>query len=174
MRAIGWVFAWAQSRHTLPAWYGIGTALTHWAQNDNQKMTTLRSMYQDWPFFRTLLSNTQMSLFKGDMTIAASYKQLCENREQASGIYEDINSEYRRTCDAILEVAQLETLMAETPHLALSLQRRNPYLDPLNQIQLMLLRRYRNEKVDEEVRNQWLNPLLRTINAIAAGMRNTG
>ena len=174
VRAIAWVFGWAQSRHTLPAWYGIGSALQSWlAQHDND-LEQLRRMYQQWPFFRALLSNTQMSLFKADMPIAAEYSHLQHNREVAQYIYGLINREHQRTMSTILEVAQLSGLLEETPTLALSLSRRNPYLDPLNHIQIILLKRYRNEALSEQEREKWLEPLLRTINAIAAGMRNTG
>ena len=174
VRAIGWVFGWAQSRHTLPAWYGIGTALSKWASDRPERTKQLQEMYQNWPFFRSLLSNTQMSLFKADMRIAHTYINLCQDKRQAEDIYQTIRQEHERTLRHVLSVAQLPYLMAETPQLVLSLTRRNPYLDQLNQIQLMLIRRYRNEKVDEEERAQWLDPRLRTINAIAAGMRNTG
>jgi phosphoenolpyruvate carboxylase len=115
-----------------------------------------------------------MSLFKADMRIAESYASLCHNQETAQAIFQTINSEYQRTVNKVLEIAQLDELLAETPHLALSLKRRNPYLDPLNQIQVTLLHRLRDESADDENRDQWLNPLLRSINAIAAGMRNTG
>jgi len=174
VRAIGWVFGWAQSRHTLPAWYGIGTALANWLQQHPQQLAKLQDMYRDWPFFRALLSNSQMALFKADMHIAESYVSLCHHQDTARPIYETINAEYQRTVSNVLQIAQLDELMADAPRLALSLKRRNPYLDPLNQIQVTLLKRFRDESQDEESRNQWLNPLLRTINAIAAGMRNTG
>ncbi len=174
VRAIGWVFGWAQSRHTLPAWYGIGTALENWLQQHPQQLAKLQEMYRDWPFFRALLSNSQMALFKADMHIAESYVSLCHDQDSARPIYDTINAEYQRTVDKVLQIAHLDELMADTPRLALSLKRRNPYLDPLNQIQVTLLKRFRDESQDEENRNQWLNPLLRTINAIAAGMRNTG
>jgi phosphoenolpyruvate carboxylase len=174
VRAIGWVFGWAQSRHTLPAWYGIGTALNKWIADRPERTRQLQEMYQNWPFFRSLLSNTQMSLFKADMRIAHTYISLCQDKHRAEDIYQAIIQEYEHTLYHVLSVAQLPFLLAETPQLALSLTRRNPYLDPLNQIQLMLIRRYRNENVSEEERAQWLDPLLRTINAIAAGMRNTG
>ncbi|MBI1425544.1 MAG: phosphoenolpyruvate carboxylase [Gammaproteobacteria bacterium] len=174
VRAIGWVFGWAQSRHTLPAWYGIGTALSKWVSDRPERTQQLQEMYENWPFFRSLLSNTQMSLFKADMRIAHTYISLCQNKIQAEEIYQAIRHEHERTVRYVLSVAQLPYLLAETPPLALSLTRRNPYLDPLNQIQLMLIRRYRNENVSEDERHQWLDPLLRTINAIAAGMRNTG
>jgi len=174
VRAIGWVFGWAQSRHTLPAWYGIGTALENWLQQHPQQLAKLQDMYRDWPFFRALLSNSQMALFKADMHIAESYVSLCQHQDTARPIYDTINAEYLRTVSNVLQIAQLDELMADTPRLALSLKRRNPYLDPLNQIQVTLLKRFRDESQDEESRNQWLNPLLRTINAIAGGMRNTG
>jgi phosphoenolpyruvate carboxylase len=174
VRAIGWVFGWAQSRHTLPAWYGIGTALENWLIQHPQQLDKLYEMYREWPFFRALLSNSQMALFKADMHIAESYVGLCHNQESARPIYDTINAEYQRTVSKVLQVAQIDELMGDTPRLARSLKRRNPYLDPLNQIQVTLLARFRDESLDEESRNQWLNPLLRTINAIAAGMRNTG
>ena len=174
VRAIGWVFGWAQSRHTLPAWYGIGTALENWLTQHPQQLDKLFEMYREWPFFRALLSNSQMALFKADMRIAESYVGLCLNQESARPIYDTIHAEYQRTVNKVLQVAQIDELMGDTPRLARSLKRRNPYLDPLNQIQVTLLKRFRDESEDEESRNQWLNPLLRTINAIAAGMRNTG
>ena len=174
VRAIGWVFGWAQSRHTLPAWYGIGAALDKWIADRPERTKQLQEMYQNWPFFRSLLSNTQMSLFKADMRIAHTYISLCQDKLRAEDIYQAILREYEHTLRHVLSVAQLPFLLAETPQLALSLIRRNPYLDPLNQIQLMLIRRYRNENESEDERAQWLDPLLRTINAIAAGMRNTG
>ena len=174
VRAIGWVFGWAQSRHTLPAWYGIGTALENWLTQNPQQLDKLYEMYREWPFFRALLANSQMALFKADMHIAESYVGLCQNQESAQPIFDIINAEYQRTVNKVLQVAQIDELMGDTPRLARSLTRRNPYLDPLNQIQVTLLKRFRDESEDEESRNQWLNPLLRTINAIAAGMRNTG
>ena len=115
-----------------------------------------------------------MALFKADMRIAKAYAGLCKDQKTAKNVYNLISKEYERTRGHTLEVAGLEELMGDTPHLALSLTRRNPYLDPLNQIQLMLLKRYRDESLDEETRQIWLKPLLRSINAIAAGMRNTG
>ncbi len=174
VRAIAWVFGWAQSRHTLPAWFGIGTALHSWRSNDPQRLAKLQLMYREWPFFRALLSNTQMALFKADMSIAARYAGLAENRESADAIYRTISDEHARTVAAVLEIAGATGLMQETPQLALSLARRNPYLDPLNHIQVMLLQRCRNESLPQAEREAWLSPLLRSINAIAAGLRNTG
>ncbi len=174
VRAIGWVFGWAQSRHTMPAWYGIGSALHKWANNSQERLHKLQEMYQQWPFFRALLSNSQMALFKAQMHIAQTYVSLCLDQKTGTDVYRKMHNEHERTVQNVLTISKLPYLMAETPQLALSLSRRNPYLDPLNQIQLMLLQRYRDESVSEEDREVWLDPLLRSINAIAAGMRNTG
>ncbi len=174
VRAIAWVFGWAQSRHTLPAWYGVGSALEFWCEQKPECLQRMQQMYREWPFFRALLSNMQMALQKADMNIARTYASLCEDPEVGERIFGLINAEYQRAVPNVLEVARLHYLMEETPQLALSLIRRNPYLDPLNQIQLHLLRHYRDESASEEERQKWLDPLLRSINAIAAGMRNTG
>ncbi len=174
VRAIAWVFGWAQSRHTMPAWFGIGSALEKWLSSNENSIETLQKMYQDWPFFRALLSNSQMALYKGEMQIAKYYMSLCENQDTAKNVYKIISKEYTRTTDNVLSIAKINELLEETPHLALSLTRRNPYLDPLNQIQVALIKKYRDESLSDEVREQWLHPLLRTISAIAAGMRNTG
>ena len=174
VRAIAWVFAWAQSRHTLPAWYGLGKALEDYCGDDPQRLQDLRTLYREWPFFRALLGNTQMALFKGDMRIAAEYAELASDQETAQRIYALVREEYERTRDWILRIAEIEELLDENPLLKRSLQRRDPYLDPLNHIQLALLRRYRDPSLDETEREAQLDPLLRSINAIAAGMRNTG
>ena len=174
IRAIPWVFGWAQGRHTLPAWYGIGTALERWQEGDPARLEKLRAMYRDWPFFRALLSNTQMSLSKAEMKIAATYTQLAQNQDQAQAIFRTIEQEYRRTLEQVKQVAQIEGLLEENPVLAVSLQRRDPYLDPLNHIQYTLLQRVRDPALEDEQREQWLDPLLRSINGIAGGMRNTG
>jgi phosphoenolpyruvate carboxylase len=174
VRAIAWVFGWAQSRHTLPAWFGIGSALEQWRQNDPTRLAQLQKMYQEWPFFRALLSNTQMALFKAEPNIAREYASLCLDQETGRRIYQIFQQEFTRTVTQVLHIAGAQKLLEENPVLELSLTRRNPYLDPLNYIQLTLLRRYRDESLTEEQRNNWLNPLLRSINAIAGGMRNTG
>lgn len=176
VRAIGWVFGWAQSRHTLPAWYSIGTSLQAWVDDDPERLQMLRQMYQQWPYFRALLSNTQMALFKADMGIAQQYSELVHDQQCAQKIYRQIKNEYEITLKMVLDVSQLDYLMAETPALALSLSRRNPYLDPLNHIQLVVLKRYRAaiEAKDSETEARQLEPLLRSISSIAGGMRNTG
>lgn len=171
IRAIPWVFGWAQSRHTLPGWFGIGQALERWRGGDLERLAKLQRMYEEWPYFRVLLSNTQMSLFKAEMHIARQYLRLAQDQERAEAILDLIEAEYQRTLTQVLQVAGLRGLMEETPELAHSLTRRNLYLDPLNHIQVTVLERYRGEG-DEST--DWLDPLLRSINAIASGMRNTG
>ncbi|WP_455202443.1 phosphoenolpyruvate carboxylase [Kaarinaea lacus] len=174
VRAIAWVFGWAQSRHTLPAWYGIGSALEQYRNNDPTRLAKLQQMYEEWPFFRAMLSNTQMALFKAELDIARAYSSLCEDKALGERIYQMIREEYERTITQVLNVAGQQTLLEDNITLALSLTRRDPYLDPLNYIQVVLLKRYRDETISEEEKLSWLNPLLRTINGIAAGMRNTG
>ncbi|WP_018953082.1 phosphoenolpyruvate carboxylase [Thioalkalivibrio sulfidiphilus] len=176
IRAIPWVFGWAQSRHTLPAWYGIGTALERWRQNDPSRLAKLQTMYNEWPFFRSLLSNCQMALTKADMRTAEEYAKLCHDPELAKRVFGRIRDEFERTVTQVLNVANTQTLLDENPTLALSLMRRNPYMDPLNHIQITLLRRHRelHERQPEAEQDPWISPLLRSINAIAAGMRNTG
>jgi phosphoenolpyruvate carboxylase len=174
VRAIAWVFGWAQARQTLPAWYGLGTALESCCGEDGQQFETLRKLYAEWPFFRSLLNNTQMALSKSDMQIASEYAELAEDQETAQQVYALIRDEYERTCKWVLKISGNEALLDETPLLKVSLVRRDPYLDPLNHIQLALLKRYRDEDLDESEREIQLDPLLRSINAIAAGMRNTG
>lgn len=174
IRAIPWVFGWAQSRHTLPAWYGIGSALERLRAEEGGKIATLQQMYQSWPFFRNLLSNTQMALVKAEMGIAEAYTSLAGNQQQAELIFQKIRDEHQRTLTQVLNVAHSKVLMEDAPMLCKSLGRREPYISPLNHIQVVLLDRYRNNSLDHSEREQWLLPLLRSINGIAAGMRNTG
>lgn len=172
VRAIGWVFAWGQSRHALPTWYGIGGAIEQWRGSDPARLAKLQKMYRDWPFFRTQLSNAQMALYKADMNIARAYADLGRDPATAEPIFALIRSRHERAVRQILHVADIPGLLEETPELAVSLAHRNPYLDPLNHIQAVLLRNLREAEGEGE--SPWLEPLLRSINAIAAGMRNTG
>ncbi len=171
IRAIPWVFGWSLSRHTLPAWYGLGAALSNIVSQDPSNMSKLKSMYSDWPFFRVLLDNIQMALAKSDLGIARDYSLLVENKEAAVEIIDDIEKEFKSTVSSVLEVVESNNLLSENTKLSLSLSRRQPYLDPLNYIQVMLLKAHR--KVDGEDTVNF-DPLLRTIHAIAIGMRNTG
>ncbi len=174
VRAIGWVFGWAQARHTLPAWYGIGTALQQWYQGDEARLRILQDLYDEWPYFRALLSNTEMALYKADIVTAEEYSELCLSEDTRKRVFGKVKEEYLRTRELTLKVARMGKLLEDIPVLHLSLMRRNPYLDPLNHVQIMLLKRYRDESLPQEERDEWLNPLLRSINAVAAGMRNTG
>jgi len=174
VRAIGWVFGWAQSRHTLPAWYGIGSALNQYIKQDENNLKRLRKMYKNWPYFNTLLDNTQMALYKADMDIAKEYAELCQDEQTKKTIYSMIYDEYQLTLKTIFKVAKIDQLLEHNPVLNLSLGRRQSYLDTLVHVQLTLLKRYRNEALTNEEQDIWLSPLLRSINAIASGMRNTG
>lgn len=172
IRAIPWVFGWAQARHTLPAWYGLGAALEHWRNQEPEHLSKLQTMYRDWPFFRALLGNIQMALFKGEVNIAKEYSMLYDNVEVREKIYATVKKEYECTVEQVLNIANINALLEENETLGLSLNRRAPYLDPINYIQIKLLREFRNDQNTED--SEWLNPLLRSINAISAGMRNTG
>ncbi len=172
IRAIPWVFGWAQARLTFPAWQGTGYALDNWINQHGDSQ--LKEMHENWPFFRALISNIQMALFKTDLDIGHEYSKLGKNQVEAQKIYNMIAEEHQRSSNRILEITGNEYLMAETPALALSLARRNPYLVPLNNIQIVLLERYKSDSTTEEEKELWLTPLLNSINAIAAGMRNTG
>ena len=174
IRAIPWVFGWAQSRHTLPAWYGIGSALESFVHADTENLKLLQAMYQHWPFFRSLLSNTQMSLAKADMSIAAEYTALVTDPPLSKTVHGLIKEEHDRTLYIVKNVAKIDCLLEKNPELALSLQRRHPYLNPLNHIQIKLLSRIRETRSEAGEDDFWLEPLLRSINAIASGMRNTG
>lgn len=174
IRAIPWVFGWAQARLTLPAWYGLGSALSKWLSAHGNDLEQLQAMYQRWPFFQAMISNIQMSLYKSELTTGKEYSQLAQDKAQAMVIYNTIADECRRTIDQVLAISGNPSLMADTPEIALSLHRRNPYLDPLNHVQIVLLKRYRDPAASDSERELWLKPLLRSINAIAAGMRNTG
>jgi len=174
IRAIPWVFGWAQARHTLPGWYGLGAALEEWRSQDPSRLGMLRTLYHQWPFFRSLLSNAQMVLAKADMTLAGEYAQLCQNSENGEHIFGMVKKEYERTVNQVLEVTGSETLLQENFPLAFSINRRNPYLEPLNQIQVTLLKRIQASQANKNHQKMWLPILLRTINAIATGLRNTG
>ena len=182
IRAIPWVFGWSLSRHTLPAWYGLGTTLENYAAAAPGNFDKLQSLYDHWPFFHNLLENVQMALSKANMSTAREYADLCSDRETATAIYRRIEAEYHKTVACILKISRCKQLLAHQGTLMLSLHRRNPYLDPLNHIQLSLIRRYRplylrQRAADEDtapMENESLALVLRSISAIATGMRNTG
>jgi phosphoenolpyruvate carboxylase len=158
LRAIPWVFAWTQNRCLLPAWYGCGAAF---AEAD---IGELRDLYGRWPFFRALVQNLEMTLAKSSMEIAAEYLELVDE----PSLWEPIAAEHARTVVAVLEIVEADELLDRHPVVQRSIGLRNPYVDPINAIQVSLLRRYRAG--DEEA----APPLLRSIAGIAAGLRNTG
>ena len=174
VRAIPWVFGWSQSRHMMPAWYGVGYALSQWLEHNPKSLTKLRDMNKQWPFFAAMMSNMQMSLFKCEMRTALEYSKLCNNKALGKSIFAKIEKENKRTIEQVLKIANIKNLLSTDQALSLSLTRRDPYLDPLGYLQINLLKKYRDETVAENKREEWQGALLSSINAIAAGLRNTG
>jgi phosphoenolpyruvate carboxylase len=170
LRAIPWVFAWTQSRHLLPAWYGLGTALERFAEGNGRAIAALREMYQAWPFFTALLDNAEMSIAKTDLYIARQYSELVKSRAVRKKVFALIEAEYARTVHRVLEVTQRKSLLENQPVLAQSIRLRNPYVDPLNYIQLELLPRWRQGKQSVLLRRV----LALTSQGIAFGMKSTG
>ena len=171
LRAIPWVFSWMQSRHTLPGWYGLGSAVTDYLADHPDDLAVLQTMYQRWPFWRTLIDNAQMILAKADLTIARLYADLVEDQAVATRIFHQIEQEYQFTVAMILQITGQEALLEKAPILQHSIQRRNPYVDPLSFIQLVLLKRLRAEGGPRE---ELLTAVLESINGIASGLKNTG
>jgi phosphoenolpyruvate carboxylase len=170
IRAIPWVFSWMQSRFNLPAWYSLGTAL-----QSNPDRVLLREMYAGWPFFKTMLDNTEISLVKADMEIAALYVDLVPDRELARRLFSVIRAEYERTRDMLLVISGRQNLMEHEPITRSAVQLRNPYIDPLYYIQVEMLRRLRALPNPESAEAAPLREVVvLTINGIAAGLRNTG
>jgi phosphoenolpyruvate carboxylase len=170
IRAIPWVFSWMQSRFNLPGWYGLGSGLT--AISDQ---SLLHEMYAGWPFFKTLLINTEMSLLKADMEISALYVDLVPDKKLANEIFSSIRAEYDRTREAVLSISGHSTLLELEPATRHAVQLRNPYVDPLNYIQVETLRRLRALPNQDSAEAESLHEVMAiTINGIASGLRNTG
>jgi phosphoenolpyruvate carboxylase len=170
IRAIPWVFSWMQSRFNLPSWFGLGSALA-----SVKDMTLLREMYAGWPFFTSLLDNTEISLLKADMDIAALYVDLVPDQRMARSVFSVICAEYERTRDLVLAVSGHKNLLDAEPVTQVAVHLRNPYIDPLNYIQVEMLRRIRSLPDVESEEAQVLRDVIRlTINGIAAGLKNTG
>jgi phosphoenolpyruvate carboxylase len=168
LRAIPWVFSWTQSRIILPAWYGLGSALAQ--AREEAGLPALQEMERDWPFFAALLSNAEMGLAKADLTIGERYADLVEDETLRQPIWARIRTEYERTRELVLAITGQARLLDRSPVLQRSIERRNPYVDPLSFIQVTLLRRLRTDGASEEL----VRPMLLTINGIAGGLRNTG
>jgi len=170
LRAIPWVFSWSLCRLMLPGWYGFGTAVSEWCAARPDGLEVLRAMYRDWLFFRTVISNMEMVLAKSDLAVASRYAELVADRDLRETVFGRIRDEWQRTVRAVQDIAGRETLLADNPALAQSIRDRLPYLDPLNHLQVELLRRHRSGQSDERVRHG----IHLTINGVAAGLRNSG
>lgn len=169
LRAIPWVFSWSQSRVMFPGWYGVGSSFKEFIDQNPDNIKILRDMYQNWPFFQSLLSNVDMVLSKSNMNIAFEYAKLCED-EEVQAIYHTILDEWQLTKNVILAIEGYNELLAENSYLKDSLHYRMPYFNILNYIQLELIKRQRRGELssDEE------RLLHTTINGIATGLRNSG
>jgi phosphoenolpyruvate carboxylase len=171
LRAIPWVFSWSLSRIMLPGWYGFGAAVEEMVgRRGDAGIGLLKRMYQDWPFFRTLLSNMDMLLAKSDISIASRYAELVTDVALREAIFGQIQDEWHRTVRYLLEITGQSELLEANPALSRSLRNRSPYIDPLNHLQVELLRRYRAGDTNERTRRA----ILLTLNGIAAGLRNSG
>jgi phosphoenolpyruvate carboxylase len=171
LRAIPWVFGWAQCRLMLPGWYGFGSAIRAYiADHPEDGMAMLQEMYRDWPFFQTLLSNMDMVLAKSNIAIASRYAQLVSDASLREAIFPRLRAEWQASIEMLLAVAGQDRLLERNPLLARSIKNRFPYLDPLNHVQIELLRRHRAGDAEERV----VQGIHLTINGIAAGLRNSG
>ena len=164
LRAIPWVFSWSQSRVMLPGWFGFGSAV------QGCDMGELKAMAEAWPFFKTLVQNMEMVMAKSDMTIARRYSTLVSDASLAARIYGEIREEWQRTHDAILAINGHDSLLGGQPELDRLIRIRMPYVEPLNHVQIELIRRRRAGDEDPRVREG----ILLAINGVAAGLRNSG
>jgi len=170
LRAIPWVFSWAQCRLMLPGWFGFGSAVKAWLAARPDGMSVLQAMYRQWPFFQALLSNMDMVLAKSDIAIASRYAELVKDSALRDVIFARLREEWHDSIAAVLEIMGQEMLLESNPLLARSIRNRFPYLDPLNHVQIELLNRHRAGDTDERV----VHGIHLTINGIAAGLRNSG
>ena len=154
----------------LPGWFGFGSSVDSWLTDNPQGLDLLRRMYGNWPFFRTLLSNMDMVMAKADLTIASRYADLVSDKTIRDEIFGRIRTEFERTRSVLLAIQQEGELLSDNPLLRRSIRNRFPYMDPLNHLQVELLRRHRAGESDERVRRG----IHLTINGIAAGLRNSG
>ncbi|WP_421997346.1 phosphoenolpyruvate carboxylase [Reyranella sp.] len=170
LRAIPWVFSWAQCRLMLPGWFGFGSAVKAWLADHPDGLATLQAMHEAWPFFRTTLSNMDMVLSKSDIAIASRYAELVTDAELGQRIFARVRAEWQASIDAVLAITRQQTLLERNPLLARSIRNRFPYIDPLNHVQIELLRRHRAGGDDPAV----VQGIHLSINGIAAGLRNSG
>jgi len=175
LRAIPWVFGWTQSRHLLPGWLAVGTALENFLQqNPRKNLALLREMYEHWPFFQSTISNIEMTLAKADFQIARQYAERLPEPKLGRRIFKMLEEEYERACRVVLRITGEKRLLDNSPVLQRSIEVRNPYVDPMSYLQVELLARNREGKASPEDQEKLLYAILLTINGVAAGMRNTG
>jgi phosphoenolpyruvate carboxylase len=170
LRAIPWVFSWSQIRVALPGWYGFGSAIEAWAGADPARLALLQEMFARWPFFRAVVQNLDMLLAKTDLAIAARYVDLVPDKTLAARIFGAIEQEWKLTERWLQRITGQKEFLEKNPALARSIRNRFPYLDPLNHLQVELLRRYRAGDADEKTRRA----IHLSINGLAAGLRNSG
>ena len=170
LRAIPWVLAWSQSRVMLPGWYGTGSAFEEWIAEGDGRAEVLRDLYARWPFFRTVLSNMAQVLAKSDMGLAARYAELVEDEALRRRVFDKIVVEHERTIRMHKLITGQDDLLADNAALARSVFNRFPYLEPLNHLQVELLRRYRSGDTDELVQRG----ILLTMSGLATALRNSG
>ena len=170
LRAIPWVLAWSQSRVMLPGWYGTGTAFEAYVAEGDGRLEVLQDLYRRWPFFRTVLSNMAQVLAKSDMGLAARYSELVEDEALRQRVFDKIVDEHERTIRMHKLITGQDDLLADNPSLARSVFNRFPYLEPLNHLQVELLRRYRSGDDDELVKRG----ILLTMSGLATALRNSG
>ncbi|MCW5666214.1 MAG: phosphoenolpyruvate carboxylase [Piscinibacter sp.] len=178
LRAIPWSFSWGQCRVALPGWCGFGSAIEAFlgkeAKQRKERLALLQKMHRQWPFFRTLLSNLDMVLAKSDLGIASRYLELVEDRKLGQRIFKLIQAEWQRAYDAVSLITGEKTRLASNPTLARSIEHRFPYLDPLNHLQVELMRRYRASRDGDPGVERVKRGIHISINGVAAGLRNTG
>jgi phosphoenolpyruvate carboxylase len=175
LRAIPWVFSWMQSRFVFPGWYGLGSALEAFAAKGAAEAALLRAMYKEWMFFKATIDNAQLTLLKADIRIASHYASLVPDEAIRTRIFDRIAAEFARTEKAILAVTEQKTLLEREPVLAKSVQLRNPYIDPLNYIQVEFIRRLRGlENKGGEEADAIRAVIELTINGVSGGLKNTG
>jgi len=172
LRAIPWVFSWMQCRAIIPSWYGVGQAIETYVKAHG--IERLIEMYRKWPFFKSLVQNVQLDLAKADMGIASLYSTLVGDSALRGVIFSRIKEEHARASDWICAVTEQKEVLEYTPVIRRSIERRNPYVDPLNFIQVALLRKLRELPAESPERAAIIEAVLATINGIAAGMKTTG
>jgi phosphoenolpyruvate carboxylase len=174
LRAIPWVFSWTQNRHGLPGWYGMGTALQSHMEKQPGGRALLAEMYEQWPFFRSLVDNAQHSLGRADLAVSRLYANLVEQAGIRGRVFGAVESEWLRTEQAILDVTGLENILEHSPVLARSIRLRNPYVDPLSLVQVSFLGRLRQMDEASSGRDAALRLVALSINGVAAGLQSTG